>query len=696
MAILAVLLLPHHVRATASEPVTLYYWGWDSDVLGMDVIQEFERMHDGRDGKPPIKVIMGQSAVWSKDSDFQRLLCGVVGGDPPDVVWYGRNSTVAWASRGAFLSLQPFLERDLAERTNDPLTLRKEMFWDHCWTEASYNGELYSLPADTDVRVLFYNLDVFEKHADALKALGCVDPKDPTRVGPPQTWDQLRECVKLLSKFDTRGRLQDVGYIPNYGNAWLCLYAWLNGGEFLSPDGRTCTMNSPPVVDALAYMTELYDLMGGVEQVRAFETSLPLADLDPFMTGRVAMKIDVDGFMSYVAWMRRDMRFGVALPPAPAGKPSVSWSGGWSWVIPKNSKHPEEAWEFVKFMASRKAYQIRNDAMAQITRANGRLFVPQISARRDIAEWAMEHYLYSDPTIEDKFKEGMRVCLEALPRARFRPLSPVGQLWWNEHVSAMDAGLYKKYDPNDIRRNAQLALDRGTAVVQAELDRIYQPKPYPVLRWQPIVLAYLVIVAVASLMLYLYFDRRMQARGYFRKEFRAGYTFASPWFIGFVIFGGGPILFSLIMSFCDYDVFTAPKFVGLENYTTLLTDDPLFYKSLWNTIFMVIGVPLGMAVSLAIAVLLNYQIRGIAVYRTFFYLPAIMPAVAASILWIWIFNPHQGILNMLLGKIGIAGPAWLQDTNWSKPALIVMGLWGAGGGMIVWLAGLKGISESYY
>ncbi|HOT51643.1 MAG TPA: sugar ABC transporter permease [Candidatus Hydrogenedentes bacterium] len=196
--------------------------------------------------------------------------------------------------------------------------------------------------------------------------------------------------------------------------------------------------------------------------------------------------------------------------------------------------------------------------------------------------------------------------------------------------------------------------------------------------------------------MYWHFGRSIRARGYFRREYHAGYLFAAPWFIGFAVFGGGPILFSLLMSFCQYDVFTPPKFVGLKNYADMAFHDPLFYKSLWNTLYMTLGIPLGMGLSLAIAMLLNHEIKGMAVYRTFFYLPAIMPAVAASILWIWIFNPHEGILNALLAQFGIAGPAWLQNQHWAKPGLIVMGLWGAGGGMIVWLAGLKGIPAHLY
>src|SRR5690606_35988378 len=190
--------------------------------------------------------------------------------------------------------------------------------------------------------------------------------------------------------------------------------------------------------------------------------------------------------------------------------------------------------------------------------------------------------------------------------------------------------------------------------------------------------------------------RRMEARGYFRREFYAGYLFALPWFIGFIVFSGGPILFSLFMSFCHYDVFSPPKFVGLQNYVEMFTQEKLFYKSLWNTVYMALAVPLSMAVGLGIALLLNYEVKGMAVYRTFFYLPAIMPAVASSILWIWIFNPQQGLINTFLESIGIPGPGWLQNQYWSKPALIIMTLWGAGASMLVWLAGLKGIPEHLY
>jgi multiple sugar transport system permease protein len=167
-----------------------------------------------------------------------------------------------------------------------------------------------------------------------------------------------------------------------------------------------------------------------------------------------------------------------------------------------------------------------------------------------------------------------------------------------------------------------------------------------------------------------------------------------------ILLTAGPIVVSIIYSFCRYDVLHPPQFVGWKNYWTLLTDDPLFWKSLANTGFMMLGVPLGMAVGLGVAMLLNAKVRGMQIYRTVFYLPAIVPAVAGSILWIWVLNPKNGLINSLLKTFGATSPpGWLTSPElWlgSKMGIMVMGLWGAGAGMIIWLAGLKGIPQHLY
>lgn len=176
-----------------------------------------------------------------------------------------------------------------------------------------------------------------------------------------------------------------------------------------------------------------------------------------------------------------------------------------------------------------------------------------------------------------------------------------------------------------------------------------------------------------------------------------GFLFITPWLAGFLCFTLGPMIASLWISLHKYDLATM-EYVGGENYRRLLTKDPLFWKSLQVTLtYALFSVPLGIAGSLAIALLLNQKVRGIPVFRTLFYLPSLVPAVASAILWQWVFNADNGALNLGLAYFGWAGPQWLQDEKWTLPAFVVMSLWGVGGGrMIIFLAGLQGISETYY
>ena len=176
-----------------------------------------------------------------------------------------------------------------------------------------------------------------------------------------------------------------------------------------------------------------------------------------------------------------------------------------------------------------------------------------------------------------------------------------------------------------------------------------------------------------------------------------GYVFISPWLIGFLLFTLGPMLISLYLSFCRYDLHTL-TWVGAKNYEVLLTRDPLFWKSLGNTaLYVLFAVPLGLTGSLLIAILLNQKVRGMPWFRTLFYLPSLVPAVASALVWVWVFHPDAGLLNHGLSRLGIQGPQWLQDPRTALPALILMSLWGVGGGrMIIFLAGLQGISDELY
>ncbi len=185
-----------------------------------------------------------------------------------------------------------------------------------------------------------------------------------------------------------------------------------------------------------------------------------------------------------------------------------------------------------------------------------------------------------------------------------------------------------------------------------------------------------------------------------RRSFFTGLAFTSPWIIGLAVFTAYPVLASLFYSFCDYSILKTPVWCGLENYKELVSDD-LFWLSLRNTLFYAgLSVPLGTIVALSLALLLNADVRGKPFFRVLFYLPSIVPIVAASMLWIWIFNGQVGLLNWvltpLLAPFGLTPPAWLVDPTWAKPALILMSLWGTGNAMVIYLAGLQDVPKELY
>jgi multiple sugar transport system permease protein len=185
-----------------------------------------------------------------------------------------------------------------------------------------------------------------------------------------------------------------------------------------------------------------------------------------------------------------------------------------------------------------------------------------------------------------------------------------------------------------------------------------------------------------------------------RQEARTGLLFASPFIFGMVVFTAFPFLASLYLSFTNYDMVNAPKFIGLKNYIILFTNDSIFFTSLWNTLFHVlVATPVGIIVGVALALLLNKKVKGISVYRTIYYIPNVVSIVAMAFLWMWIFQPNFGIINQMLDQIGIDGPGWYMDdtsTYMPKITLIIMGLWNAGGSMVIYLAALQDIPGEIY
>lgn len=836
-------LYPHREAAINDNRTEVTIW-FNGPIEGRQLaaIDAFEKRF------PKYRAILGSSAARTGldgEGNPQRLMCGIAGGVPPEVVEYDRFAVCQWASRKAFLDINPLMEKDKAELENvkaqlaqnkeanasadlqkqiaflESYAVRAEDYYPQTWNECTWQGGQYGVPNYMDDRVLYYNADLLvqngfvnakgepvlpdtweqvcrkrvevtdatirtldKKHARITSAstdfkaagvktgdtlshittsgvvtrclVASIDSPSQITVKsayaardlalpdkPAQQikiFDQDSYCLRL-SRWDDEGRMRVVGFEPQHGNGWLYMYGWMNGGEFLSDDGLTCTLDDPKIVEALQWTTDVYDSMGGVQDVNAFKKSFQPGAQDPFFMNQIGLFINGDWFLRDLGRYARDMKFGTYPAPVPANRiggrasrtPSSSeteltaatqpggqdarppqdgrnftWVAGFAYCIPSTCppEKLEAAWALVKFLSSVEGGMTMNEHDAQRERGQGRLYVPRLAASIPFNKAQFDHYV-NIPEMPQRLRAGLQTHVDMLPYGRYRPVSPEGKKLWDGQATAQDLAWNHKHTPAE-----SLRLQKEQ--VQHALDRFYNPPKGAIVHWKPLIGVYAVALVAFAAVIYVRHRARNKVPGYMRKEWLTGVLFAMPWVIGFIVLSGGPMIFSAVMSFTQYDVLSPAVFIGAQNYVDLATPgkDPLFLKSLGNTLFMAIGVPIGMIVGLGLAMLLDTKVRGMSVYRTLYFLPAIMPVVAASVLWIWVFNAQNGMMNWMLHLTGIEAIidwanrtfdtglktpiSWLTSEKTAKPALIIMGLWGAGASMIIWLAGLKEIPTHLY
>lgn len=667
----------------------LIVWGENlgPDAKGQDAInREFQRRH------PDVNL---RVLNLGGKMDPQKLMTSIVGNVAPDVISQDRFSISDWASRNAFRPLDDLLARD----RNDPECPRKEQYYPSTWEEASYEGKVYGIPSGADDRILFYNKAIFREKADALRAAGL----DPNR--PPRTWSELLAYSKVLTEFNPDGTLKRAGFLPNFGNVWLYMYAFQNDASFMSADGRTCTMDTPASEEALEYMLKGYDIAGGYDNSKAFESGFLSKQNDPFFIGKVAMKIDGSWILDDMSRFATGLDFGVAPPPVPddryylRGKFAkdkdrfVTWIGGFSWAIPRGAKNIEDGWKYIKFVTSTEGRMLGAAAQRDWDRRKGKTYIPDVAASIEANKVAFQRYKPADPEYAAALKEHM----DMMPFGRIRPATFVGQILWDEQNRAMEAALYKKETPQEALRNGQIA-------VQSNLDDFFDVRNIKPMNLQiPANIGLGVAVLGLVIAVVLFIRKRMGRLE--RSEALWGYLFISPWTIGFLALTLGPMIASLFFSFTSYDVLGPARWVGLRNYGQIFgSDKDLVDKSLVNAVYLAaVGVPLNVCTGLAVALLLNCAARGMRVYRTLFYMPAIVPIIASSVLWSWVLtaDPDKGLINAFWVKtitpwLGLPAPGWVNSADWSKGGLIVQGVWAAGGAMILWLAGLKGVPSTLY
>lgn len=673
---------------TARESITVWGISIGPDSKG---VQAVLRAFEARYPQYRVRVL----AMGAGGMNPQKLMTSIVGRVPPDVIFQDRFTISDWASRGAFRPLDDLIARDAA----DPDTPRRDQYYAAAWNEASYKGRLYGIPYKADNRALYYNRALFRRKAAELRRAGL----DPER--PPRTWSELLAYSRALTERGLEASINVAGFLPNFGNAWLYLYAFQNDASFLSPDGLRCTINSPATVEALKFMREGYKIVGGYEAGARFSAGYAGSGTDAFMAGKLAMKIDGDWSIDELARYAPDLDFGVAPPPVPddrffrrgrfAGVKNtfISWSGGFCFGIPTGASNIEGGWRLIKFATSLSGRVIAARAQSEFMRRMGRVYVPALESHIGANKLVLREFMPSSP----KLASALQVHMKLLSVSQIRPATPVGQMLWDAHVRAAEDVCLGLATPEE-------ALAKAQATVQSELDAIARHDRLPLLNLGS---AALIAAAVGGLgLLWLFLRVRAVKLGPIAaNEARWGYAFVSPWLLGFVALTLGPMLASILFSFTEYNVLSPARWLGGGNYARMFGADwPNVSAAFSNALYLAaVGVPLGLFTGLAIALLLNSTGRGVRFFRTMFYMPSIVPTIASAVLWIWLLSPDpdKGLVNAVWrgtfgAWFGFEPPGWFTSPQWSKPGLVLMGLWGAGSGMLLWLAGLKGVPRQQY
>lgn len=640
-------LIPGH-SARASERVVFWYGASQQEKVAI------ERMISTFNAQNPDIRVVGMLTPMSQIQ--QKLLLSVAGGVPPDVVRF-------YTDLGGELMAREGLERIdlLAQRDGVDL----DAFYPVSVEQNLFRGRLYGMPWVLSPKALYYNRSLFREAG-----------LDPDR--PPRTWDELKSAAVRLTKKNARGHITQLGYAEV---ADFRTYLWQSGGELVSPDGRKPAFHDPVGVKTLTYWRDFMDEeVGDWDQLSAFHAQFSGAATDAFGMGKVAMRVDSPFRIPDLERYFPKLDYSIAPIPT-SGLPVIEVVGN-SLVIPRGSLHKEAAWKFIRFASSR-------EQMLNVCGQSGRL-----PARIDAA---MDPRYVNDPLLGP--------FVQQLKYGRSIPVVP--------GYMEMSAALERQIEQvMKHKREPKEAL----AIAAAESERILSRSMedvsgFPEIQWRNVMGVFATILTALVLGTGLWVRSQTRSSRRARREALEFYGFLAPWLFGFLLLTFGAVSASIVLSFSRWDVLTPGRWIGWRNYTDLFHSDPRFIKSLVNTfIYTVMAVPLAVVAGLATAMLLNLRLKGIRFFRVLFYLPVVVSGVATSLLWRELFNPTTGLLNKILtlpirpvwdngfdwAPLLLNPPRWLADPVWSKPALVIMALWGVGGAMLIYLAGLQGIPSQLY
>jgi multiple sugar transport system permease protein/multiple sugar transport system substrate-binding protein len=634
------------------------HWGDKvEDEIVAKLVRDFERLPENK-GIKIVRINPGQAA--SVRTKLQTMFAA---GEPPDVFYLGLENVSDLATKNLLADIEELIERDKARGAptldlNDLFPATVRCFRVDPATGQVGQGRLVGLPKDFTTVGFYYNRDLFRR----------AGLPDPPVTG--WTWEEFIAAARAIGK------------LPNcYGADFVTweqmvrIYLWTYGVDFASPGWQQpYHFSNPTLFSALQRLQDWFH--GETRTLLSAKTQIETMQ-EPFLAGNIGMAGPFGRWK--VPVFRNVDAFDWDLAPLPhvKGRPPRNGVFTVAWALPRTTPHKEEAWRFVKYLMSPRGQRLMADAGLAIPVLRSiaeEAIRADAGARPQNARLLLEAADVADPTDyppDPEFQQQLRVRLEEvfkLGRPVERSMATV-EREWTENL-----------------RRAKVARE----------DR-------PIHWTRLLTLIGLPIAALAALVLAIWWRRR-PAGMIFREEL-AGWGMLAPWLIGFLAFTAFSIGLSLILSFAKWSCLTTldhAQYVAWDNFRSLWTRDDTFAKSLRATAwYALLAVPSGQVAALSAAMLMNHTFRSIGVFRAIWYLPSVLAGVGVAVMWKWVFHHEHGLLRLLLDPIlpaGMHSPAWFEKDaeTWGVPAFAIINLWAIGGTMMIYLAGLKGITRDLY
>ncbi|MFI4861121.1 MAG: extracellular solute-binding protein [Phycisphaerales bacterium JB063] len=649
----------------AKVVLTVLHWGREEEeAIVQAMIDAYMAEHPGVEVR----------RIHATDFDA-KLKTMLAAGTPPDLFYLLPDNVAEFADTGMVLNLEPYAAAQRAAGEADWLdafypALMDAFRWDAEAGQTGPTGDLVAIPKDFTPAVMYINADLF-------RAAGYTDAELESIHRDGWTWGAYREAMIAIDALNDdsayAGGPRIYGGVIKHWPDPMRNLLWTFGGSFFGDNDSDFTdvqTDSPASVACLDFIRKLRFEDGCVFNASGITES----EDDLFRRGLVG------ALGPYGRWFTpqmSDVPFEwdvVPLPHAPGVEP-VSFLFTVAWAVSAQTEHPEEATALLKSLCGEEGQRR--------------------TARLGLAMPAMQTVAESPAFLDTP--HGPAHVHVFLDSAR------VGRLPQFPRLKQFNRILESEMKDTLVLDN-KTAEEAGRAVESLWLNERASPlysTDYGVMPWCK-VLGVTGVGLLAGLAVLVVVARRERAGKLGAAEARMGWLFISPWIVGFLLFVIGPIILALLLSLTQWSAM-APlgeaRFVGLDNYRHMAAYDNDYLGSLKVTVYYtLLAVPLLQGLALAVAVLLNVEVRGVALWRTVFFLPSVVTGVALVTLWIAMFDNERGVINAVISWLGLPAPDWFGQDGpvFAIPAIVIMSLWGVGGGMVIYLAGLKAVPASLY